>query len=373
MKRVGVAVLPLHYGRVPRWLFGKMVRLSASIASLVVNEYGRKELLRRLADPFWFQALGNVLGFDWHSSGLTTTTMGALKQGLKQTELGIGVAGGKGLTSRKTPEDIKRIGEGFGFPSKKVEKLLLSSRLSAKVDNAVLQDSYQLYHHTFIISEEGDWVVVQQGMNPLSRTARRYHWISTELESFVDEPHAGIITDVKHKKVIDLTSSKSKETRRCSVDLAKEDPRKLFRQLNSLRVDYNNSLLRFLKGFRPPEREVQQKLLMMPKQINWKALERAMELKPRDYEELLGIRGLGPATLRALALVSHLVHGSELSWRDPCKYSFAHGGKDGIPHPIRPQIYSKTIEILEDAIKQASIGRDERLRALKRLRSFLKM
>jgi hypothetical protein len=373
LRRVGVAVLPLHYGEAPRWLFGRMVKLSKSIATIIVNEYGQKELLERLADPFWFQCLGNVLGFDWHSSGLTTVTTGALKQALKEADIGIKVAGGKGLTSRKTPEEINKIGENFSFSDKKIEELIYSSRISAKVDNAVLQDNYQLYHHTFIISEKGDWTVVQQGMDELTSTARRYHWLSFKLKDLINEPHSGIITDIKHKKVIDLTSHESKETRKCSVDLVQEGPRKIFNSMKSLYVDYKNSLLRFFKTLEPIEIKIEENILKMPKNINWKILEKACEIKPKNYEELISIRGLGPASIRALALVSHLIYGTKLSWKDPPKYSFAHGGKDGVPYPIKRSLYDKTIEVLEAGIENAKIEKGEKLEAIKRLKDFVKI
>jgi hypothetical protein len=349
-----------------------MVELSKSIARLIVEEYGHRELLRRLADPFWFQCWGNVLGFDWHSSGLTTTSMGALKLSLSQTDLGIYVAGGKGRASRRTPQEIVQLGERLAFSDRQINRLIRASRLAAKVDNAVLQDNYQLYHHTFIISERGDWTVVQQGLCPISKTARRYHWLSTNFKSFVEEPHTGIITDAKRRKVIDLTDLGSEETRRCSLDLAKEGPRKLVRQLNLLRVDYKNSLLRFLKGIRPPEKQVQEKILMMPRQVNWAALQQAVELKPANYEELIGIKGLGLASIRALALVSHLVYGTKLSWKDPPRYSFAHGGKDAVPYKLNKKLYDKTIEILEAGINEAKMGHKEKIEAIKRLKNFLK-
>jgi hypothetical protein len=373
LRRIGVAILPLHYGKAPPWLFGRMVKLSKSIATIIVNEYGQRELLERLADPFWFQAFGNVLGYDWHSSGLTTVTMGALKQALKEVDLGIKVAGGKGLTSRKTPEEIKSIGNEFSFSGKKIEELIYASRISAKVDNAVLQDGYQLYHHTFIISERGDWTVIQQGMNEITNTARRYHWLSFGLKDFINEPHAGIITEIKHKKVIDLTSKESEETRKCSLDLVREGPKKLFNYIKSLQIDYRNSLLRFFKTLGSIEIKVEENILKMPKNINWDVLEKACEIKPKNYEELISIKGLGPGSIRALALVSHLIYGTKLSWKDPPKYSFAHGGKDGVPYPVKRSLYDKTIEILEAGIKNAEIGKREQLEAIRRLKDFLEI
>lgn len=369
----GVAILPLHVGKVPRWLFARMVKLSESIVTLLVQECGTSELLSRLSDPFWFQAFGNVLGFDWHSSGLTTTVMGALKQALKHVDVGARVAGGKGLASRKTPEEIRQIGEEFGLSDARVEFVVKASKLSAKVDNAVLQDSYQLYQHALILTEKGEWVVVQQGMNLYASMARRYHWLGKKVESFVEEPHSGIIGEARHARVMDLTSKKSKETRQCSLDLLSEGPSKLSQQLRLLSTNYKRSLLRWLQPLQERERKIEEQILIMPKRINWQAIEQAMELKPANYEELLELKGIGPACIRALALVSHLIYGTKLSWRDPCKYSFAHGGKDGVPYPVRRDVYENTLQTLKDAINQAKLGRQAKLEALKRLHNFLKL
>jgi hypothetical protein len=368
MKRAGFAELPLHGGRCPPWLFGKMKRLGGSIVKLIVHEHGRGELLRRLSDPFFFQALGCALGYDWHSSGLTTVTMGALKEAMEPEELGMAVCGGKGRVSRRTPEEIEKLADVFSLTSKKVEELKRASRLAAKVDNACVQDGYQLYHHAFILSEDGDWAVVQQGM--YDRLARRYHWISENIESFVEEPHSGIASDRREDVVLDMTAKESGESRKTSLDLVLDDPRRL---MPHVREAEQRSLEEYFQ--RSPEAKV----LMMPThhtiseltERTMAALRKAYELQPRDYEELVAIRGIGPKAIRALALVSDIIYGKPPSWRDPAKFSFAHGGKDGVPYPVNKKTYQMTTEVLEKALEESALGRDEKLRALQRLHEFL--
>jgi len=368
MRRVGVAELPLHGGKCPPWLFSRMKRLGGAISKIIVEEYGRRELLRRLGDPFFFQSLGCVLGYDFHSSGLTTVTVGALKEALEPREIGIAVCGGKGKTSRKTPNELKHAGELFSFSDHRLEELQRASRLVAKVDNACVQDGYQLYHHAFILSEDGDWAVIQQGMH--ERFARRYHWLSERVHSFVEEPHSGIAADRRESMVLDMTARESGEARKASVDLVRDDPRKL---ASYIRRTEQRTLEDYL------ERAPQVKVLMMPAnhtiseltERTMAALRRAYEIQPRNYEELVSIRGMGPKAIRALALVSDLIYGKSPSWKDPAKYSFAHGGKDGIPYPVDRRTYQKTIEILEDAIKEIETDRGDRLRALQRLHKFL--
>ncbi len=368
MKRVGVAELPLHGGRCPPWLFSRMKRLGGAIAEIIVHEYGRREFLRRLSDPFFFQALSCVLGYDWHSSGTTTVTMGALKEALKPEELGIAVCGGKGRISKQTPNEIEKLADAFPILSKKIESLKYASRMAAKVDNTCLQDGYQLYHHAFVLSEDGDWVVVQQGMH--ERLARRYHWLSEGIRSFVEEPHTGIAGDRREEVVLDMTARESEETRKTSLDLVRDDPRRLG---GYVREAEQRSLDDYLA------RSPQVLTLMMPTQHTisdltertMAALRKAYELQPSSYEELVAIRGIGPKAVRALALVSDLIYGKSPSWRDPAKYSFAHGGKDGVPYPVDERTYQKTIEILESATQGAKVGQKERLNAIRRLHEFL--
>ena len=356
----GTANLPLHWGKAPKWLFKRMVKLAGEISEVIVLEYGKDEFLKRLADPFWFQAFGCVLGFDWHSSGLTTTVTGALKEGLKGKDLGLVVCGGKGSMSRRTPHEIENKAMDLCLSTKSTEGLVYSSRMSAKVDNTALQDGYQLYHHVFIFTEKGKWTVIQQGLNTGKRYARRYHWISG-LESFVDEPHSGISGDRKEKEVLDMTSSNSKEARKQSVDMVNDNPKKLARLFSG-----QSNILDFTS---------KQKLLNMPRshyiinmhKKNMETLQKAYELQPKNYEELLCVPGLGPKTVRALALVSDLVYGKPPSWKDPVKFSFSHGGKDGIPYPVDRETYDRSIGILRDGVKQARLGSTEKLRAIKRL------
>ncbi len=355
--RTGVADLPLHSGYCPPWLFKRMKELGKTIAEIIVSEYGRKEFLRRLSDPFFFQSLSCVLGFDWHSSGTTTVTLGALKEAL-DTEMGVVICGGKGRTARKTPEEIERVGEIFSFSTKKIEELKRASKMVAKVDNALLQDGHQIYHHSFILSEGGSWVVIQQGLNVDRRTARRYHW-KDDIKSFVVEPHSGIVADRLETTVLDMTSKKSEEARKISVDLVNDGPE----HIKSLIVEEQRSLKEFLTG---------QKYLRMPWKINWKKLYEAYELQPKNYEELISIKGIGPSTVRALALVSQLIFGKEPSWRDPAKYSYAHGGKDGVPYRVNTRRMEETNKILRDAIENAKIGRRDKIEALKRLSNFIR-
>lgn len=368
MKRVGVAELPLHHGRCPPWLFGHMKRLGAAISEIIVCEYGRQEFLRRLADPFFFQALGCVLGYDWHSSGVSTVTMGALKEAIKPEELGIAVCGGKGKVSKRTPDEIQKLADVFSLSSKKVDGLKYASRMAAKVDNACVQDGYQLYHHTFVLSEDGDWAVVQQGMH--GQLARRYHWLSEGVHSFVEEPHSGIIGDREEEAVLDMTARESGETRKTSVDLVRDNPKRL---LPLVREAEQRSLDEYF------ERSPQVLKLVMPTshtitkltKQTIAALQRAYEFQPENYEKLVAIHGIGPKAVRALALVSDLIYGKPPSWKDPVKFAFCVGGKDGVPYPIDRRTYQKTIEILESATRAAKVGQKEKLNAIRRLHDFI--
>ncbi len=359
MERYGIANLPLHPGHAPRWLFDRMVKLSGEIVKVISIEFGPDEVLRRFADPFWFQAFSCVIGFDWHSSGTTTVTLGSLKQSLSE-ETGIMIAGGKGKASKKTPEEIEKIGDLFNISTSKVERLKYTSKITAKVDNAVLQDGYNLYHHVILISESGNWVVVQQGMNPEKKYARRYHWIYG-IENYVNEPHSGIIGEKKEKKVLDLTAEKSKESRKIAVDIVKDGPEKVKNSVIEMK-DRTQKTLDDFSGYR---------VLHMPWHINWNALFEAYEIQPKNYEELISVKGIGPSTVRALAYISEIIYGAEPSWRDPVKYSFALGGKDGVPKPVDRDAYDKSIEILQLSIEEAKIGEKGKIEMLKRLRRYV--
>ena len=357
--RTGTANLPLHGGRCPAWLFAKMVPLGRAIVETIALEFGPEEVLARLSDPIWFQALGCVLGFDWHSSGLTTTVTGALKEGLRpiENELGVFIAGGKGAASRKTPSEIQTAGEKYGLPNF-LERLVYSSRMAAKVDNTAIQDGFQLYHHVFAFTRSGKWAVVQQGMNSENRYARRYHWLGQLEQEFVDEPHSGILGS-RAIEVLDLTAKESERARWASASLARQNPSETLDELARLRGEPRQGVL---PGFTLPRSHP------VPNSgyLN-RALLAAYERQPEDFEKLLAIEGVGPATIRALALVAEVVWGTPASRKDPVRYSFAHGGKDGFPYPVSREQYGQTINTFEHAIKGAKLGHSDKMRALKRL------
>lgn len=335
-----------------------MTELSREIVLAIAGEYGPEEFLKRLSDPIWFQAFGCVLGFDWNSSGLTTTVTGALKEGLRglEKDVGLFVAGGKGKTSLKTPEEIERWASRVRL-AKNPADLVYASRMSAKVDNTALQDGYQLYHHAFIFTPNGRWAVVQQGMNTLDRWARRYHWLSDEVKDFVDEPHSGIISEHEEKAPLNMTAHQSSQTREVSAQVAKEKPKKTIKtieHLKELRLPTRHEI--FVKDLKP---DTLNRILL-----------KTYERQPHNFEQLLGIRGVGPKTIRALALISELVYGAKPSYTDPVRYSFAHGGKDGYPYPVNREQYDKSIEVLRKAVNQAKIGRTEKLDAIRRLSLF---
>jgi len=365
--KTGQADLPLHGGKAPSWLFKRMVRISKPISEMIILEYGTSEYLKRMSDPYFFQAFGCALGFDWHSSGLTTTVTGALKLAMKP-ESGVMIAGGKGKTARKTKEDILSIGEKFNFSEDQVKKLIRSSKISAKVDNNLLQDSYQLYHHTFFMDEKGKWGVIQQGMNNETSYARRYHWLSDSIVNYVEEPHSGIISARNEEKVLDLTSKESAEARKVSLDLIRENPihLKKYEKQNVSVESGQKSLFEFTKLSLPRRHEIIQLDLG-----NFEAMEKAYELQPKSYEDLILVKGFGGKTIRALALISNLVYGSNLSWKDPAKYSYAHGGKDGYPYPVNRELYDQNIELLNDSVKNAKLGYKDRLDCLRRMKNLI--
>ena len=360
MLHKSTAILPLHGGEAPRWLFERMHRLAGPIVELIVAEFGSAEMLRRLADPFWFQAFGCVLGFDWHSSGLTTVTCGALKQAYQRIGpgLGIHVAGGKGGTSRKTPHEIADVADHRGLLT--ADKLIYASKLSAKVDSAAVQDGYQLYHHSFFFDETGRWGVVQQGMNKTNRYARRYHWYADEAIDFVNEPHAGIITQMPASDVLNMVAGEAERSRRAAVDLFGWDPVKLLAE-----VPAEANL------FMPRRHEV----ILQPRERSQleKVLRSARDVRVSNYEQLLTVKDVGPKTVRSLALIAELIFNAPASRRDPAKYSFAHGGKDGHPFPVERELYDRNIARLEDAVRKVRISPNEKDHALRRLQQYLKL
>jgi len=353
--RTGIAHLPLHHGRAPSWLFQRMRRLAREIVLVIIDNYGCEEMLLRLSDPFWFQAFGCVLGFDWHSSGVTTTVCGALKEGVKgmEKELGFYVAGGKGRVSRKTPQEIETHCHQQSMDG---TPLIYASRMSAKVDSAAVQDGYQLYHHCFFFTEKGSWAVVQQGMNEKTRYARRYHWWSQGLKDFVCEPHWAVCCDHREKG-LNLVALESEQTRRSMTELSHEQPELLMAE--GLKIE---------KLHLPKEHAIPMEKFRLERLE--KSFLQIYEQSPRDFEELLGIPGVGPKTLRALSLISELIHGVTPSFRDPTRFSFAHGGKDGHPYPVDRKTYDQSIEALATALEKARIGDREKIEAVRRLKGF---
>jgi hypothetical protein len=332
-----------------------MVILSREIAGHIVAESGAEEVLRRLSDPFWFQAFGCVLGFDWHSSGVTTTVCGALKEGIRGAEKDFGfyVAGGKGATSRKTPQEVTA---AFERLSRDPAPLVHASRTAAKVDNSAVQDGYQLYHHAFFFTPGGKWCVVQQGMSDANGMARRYHWLGEAVSDFVNEPHAAVCCDARNS-TLNLVAAESASTRAASAELAGAPPEKTLALMDRLpTLDL------------PRHHDVRREDIHTPylDKILLKTYERA----PKDFEDLLGVPGVGAKTLRALALVSELVYGTTASTRDPARFSFAHGGKDGHPYPVDRTTYDTTIDVLKNALEGAKVDRSEKIRAFKRLAAF---
>jgi hypothetical protein len=349
-----------------------MQKMAKEIVAIIIDEYGSDEFLRRVSDPFWFQALGCVLGYDWHSSGVTTVVTGILKQAVSSRQHGLAVCGGKGRASRRAPMEIGAVGKELGFSEEDVKALRHASRMSAKVDNVAVQAGYQLYHHAFFIADNGKWAVVQQGMCVEDRTARRYHWLSDNVRSFVVEPHSAVVGDVKRDAVLDMTAKESEGSRKASVDLVKEEPKRLVRIVQSARPEFQKSLGEWLPESGSANWEEHTCIsLSMPRNINWDTLRAVYEFQPSNYEELLGFRGVGPATVRGLALVAEVIYGEKPSWKDPVKYSFAYGGKDGVPRPVDRRAMDESIQILTIAVENARIGDKEKVRSLQKLRRFV--
>ena len=361
--KTGTVNLPLHGGKAPAWLFSRMTRLSREILMLISLEYGPIKILERMSDPIWFQALGCVLGFDWHSSGITTTVCGALKESLKgiEKDLGLFIAGGKGAASRKTPPEIEKASENLGID---FSHLIYNSRITAKVDNNALQDGYQLYHHCFFFTKDGkNWAVIQQGMNEQNNMARRYHWLSSKVSDFVCEPHSAICCD-RTESTLNLIDRESTLSRKTITELSCEKPQVLIKDLKKIK-NLNH------KNYSFPSRHHIITEDIDPSRIE-KILFSTYERKPENFETLLSMQGVGPKTIRSLALISELIYGVKYSIKDPARFSFAHGGKDGIPYPVERENYDKSIEILHKAVKESKIDRAEKIQALKRLSLFYK-
>ncbi len=342
-----------------------MKKLAKPIVRIIVDEYGRGEFLKRLSDPYWFQSLGCVLGYDFHSSGLTTVTTGVLKDVIDPEETGIFCAGGKGKTSLKTPDEIEERGEKFGFSTNEIETMKYASRTSAKVDNAAIQAGAPLYHHAFFGTEDGEWTVIQQGMDAENDLARRYHWVSENVENFIEEPHDAIVAEERKESVLDMTSKTSEECRNISTDLVKDNPSSVKRDFESITPKGQRTLLEWTPGHE--EKKKPARSFSMPKRLNWSAVENAYELQPENFEELLTIEGMGPSTVRGLALVSEIIYGESASWKDPAKFSYAFGGKDGVPYPVNRSAMDRAHRTLKSAIEESEIGKKDKIKAIKRL------
>ena len=349
MKRSGSADLPLHNGHVPDWLYQRMARLGFAITEAIITEYGKEEFLRRMSDPFWFQSFGAVMGMDWHSSGITTSVLGALRRAINphSKELGLYFCGGKGKFSRQTPSELLAIANQTGLNG---NELVRSSKLSAKVDNNAVQDGFQLYIHSFILADTGQWTVVQQGMREGDAMARRYHWHSPGLKSFVEEPHTGV-QGRNQGLILNLTSSDANNTRNSILNITQQEPGKMLQEVEHLIMPAHHDVL---------SADVNLKRLGT---ILWLAYDK----QPKDFEELLLLEGVGPRTIQSLALVSEVVHGTPSRFKDPARFSFAHGGKDGHPFPVPTKTYDEVISTMQKIVQQAKIGVTDKKEALKKL------
>jgi uncharacterized protein len=349
MAKTGYADLPLHYGRVPQWLAERMTRLGGAIVEAILIEYSREEVLKRLSDPLWFQSFGAVLGMDWHSSGITTSVMGALKRAVnpRSKELGIYICGGRGKHSRQTPSELVAVAEKTGLNG---NALVRSSKLAAKVDNTAIQDGFQLYLHNFIVTKDGDWAIVQQGLNDKSGMARRYHWNSKIMSSYLDNPHAGV-TGENQGLILNLAHTDASDTRHSIVKLSHEDPGKMLPEVRRIIM--------------PRHHDVRSE------DVNLKRLGAiltlAHEKQLNDFEDLLLMEGVGPRAVQSLTLVSEVIYGSPTRFNDPARFSFAHGGKDGHPFPVPLKVYDETINVLKTSIEKAKIDNSDKLKAIKQL------
>jgi uncharacterized protein len=364
-KRSGSAILPLHDGRVPRWLATRMSALGTIVTQAIVHHYGRDEFMQRLAHPFWFQSLGAVMGMDWHSSGITTSVIGALKRGLGpiSDELGIHVCGGRGQHSRKTPDELQALGERIGFDG---AGLTRASRLVAKVDSAAVQDGFDLYLHGFFVTNDGKWTVVQQGMNGDKKQARRYHWHSGDLKNFVDEPHSAIDGPAQGK-IVNLTDKRAETSRTAQLELLTDlGPDRIVSELAALSGETPSQAL--LPHLVMPARHDVRSSDVFTRRLHG-TLAAAAERGPVDFSELLLTPGVGARTVRSLAMVAEIVHGAPYRFQDPARFSLAHGGKDRHPFPVPLKVYDETIRVMKSAVVKARLGREEEMQALKRLDS----
>lgn len=376
----GIATFTLDYGKCPKWLFERMVKLGQEMAEVIIEEYGPDDFVKRIADPVWFQSLGTVLAFDWNASGLTTILTAALKEAIrnKEKDLGIFICGGKGKTSRKTPEEIEKWGDRLGLPAPNVNNLVYNSKMAAKVDSALVQDSFQIYHHSFFFSKNGAWAVVQQGMNVNNQTARRYHWYSQKATDLVCEPHSGIASQ-KKSPTLNLTAKQSRKTQKISTELVQGNYPGLMKDIQILRK--HSSDLSQMAAWKSQQRKVTL-LHLENKEFYWhpvlledfsksryleKVLWQVCERKPDNYEKLLSLAGVGPKTIRALSLVSEVIYGAKPSYEDPARYSFAHGGKDGTPYFVDRPTYDSTIDFFQKVVRKMKIPLSEKRRIIQQI------
>ncbi|MBU1446130.1 DUF763 domain-containing protein [Patescibacteria group bacterium] len=381
--RRGVATFTLDTGKCPPWLFQRMVKLGREIMQVLVAEYGSDEFIRRISDPVWFQSLGTVLAFDWNASGLTTILTAALKEAIRgiESELGIFICGGKGKTSLKTPEQINSWGWHLHLPDKDVHNLIYNSRMSAKVDTALIQDGFELYHHAFFFSKNGAWAVVQQGMNKTLKSARRYHWSSDNATDLIVEPHRGIMSDSFQKKLsLNMTAKESDKNRTLTTEIVNDgnyyslmkDIQILRKHSSSLskmisvKVDDNQITLLELAPHEFRTHPILVENFSKSKYLD-RILWQVCDEKPKSYEKLLSMKGIGPKTIRALSLVSEVIYGAEASYKDPARYSFAHGGKDATPYPVDRKTYDQSIQILKHAVEKSHIQLSDKTKAIQRL------
>lgn len=341
--------MPLHYGTVPRWLAERMRLLGGAIVEAIVIEYGKADVVRRLSDPAWFQSLGCVLGMDWHSSGITTSVMGALKASVNpiSKQLGIYICGGRGKHSRKTPDELRTVAEKTGLDG---TALVRSSRLTAKVDNTAIQDGFNIYLHSFVVADTGEWSVIQQGMNDNTGYARRYHWHSADVKSFTEEPHT-FIYGKNQGQILNLTAKEATPSKEGILNISKETPERMLAEIRKIVL--------------PTHHDVRAKDVDLKRLGAVLAL--AQELPVHDFENLLLLEGLGPRTLQSLALVSEVIHGTPSRFSDPARFSFAHGGKDGHPFPVPTKVYDESIDVLKKSIEKARLGHSDKLKALSAL------
>ncbi len=374
--RRGIATFTLDYGKCPPWLFKRMVKLARIVTSAIVDRFGADEFLRRISDPVWFQSFGSLLAFDWNASGLTTTTMGALKEAVfgQERELGLFIAGGKGKTSKKTPDQILRWGERLNLPYQKTTRFVYLSKLTAKVDSALVQDAFQLYHHNFLFTKNGQWAVIQQGMNTELQKARRYHWYSDSVKDLTIEPHNAIQSEVILPKVLNLTAKKSVPNREGVVKLVRHQ-KDLFYEIQRIKRHGDQLTILDLSTQDFTDHPVAHQSFhelhngalteLFTKRLT-ESVQNILEKPIQSFEEVLMTKKVGPKTIRALTLVSEVIFGKEPSYDDPVRYTYAFGGKDGIPFPVNRKTYDETIETIEQALKRSSLGYSEKEKLMRR-------